>query len=422
MNIYAIVTVVMLFIGLYSTSHNSLEKKNLDELVIYVSNHIENLNMELKNSGFDIEVNKFDSYNITICKYDDNYVDGKFLLFDNGLFYLLIGDGATLYDYGTSIANDKITAIKNKDVFYNELTNEYYFLDGSDIYSLDNYDYYKSKITTPCGNKKIFAGQSKAGEGYIYDTSSYVKDRYGDKYKLIKSNSLNYYTSTKGKTSYPMEGFEQSLLSCYTDSGTLSGENNCCTVAPYTIARFIMRSKYRKKGYADNNVEIYNPKVEEPDLYKEKIESGKYEILASNRRYWCELYRNFRRKAYEKYGKVEDLTIWQSSALLENVMADYYGISLNAIEELAWGIYLSKMPNEIDDNKPLMWTSVGGTYDNHIVSVAGYEIWEKTQKILFFTQKVHIIIGEVRDNYSTSARYYDFIGFTGAACFVRIDF
>ncbi|MBQ9449302.1 MAG: hypothetical protein IJU60_05455 [Acholeplasmatales bacterium] len=311
--------------------------ESLDNICEYIDNHIDDFNSILKLNGYDLVVNNIENYDITIDSVDGNF-DGKILFINSKEFYFTIGEGLILYDYGFYASDLMYKYAKNGQLIFNVITG-YFYRDGDSIVSLNGYD---SNCEYLCGNDH-YEGQATnmSGAGGIENPDLYIKTRYGDGWILDSENTLTYRTNSY-EPYKRMEGFEQNNYNCYywdDRAGNQVFEGNCCVVAPFTVARYILRKLYSYTNYAYANVELYDPRSEERDYFLSKNivdeGAGNYLEPESNRR-WCELYRRIRRTAYQEFGKTEYLTIFQSSAVLEKVMNHYY-ITVDANENVDWG-------------------------------------------------------------------------------------
>ena len=217
-----------------------------------------------------------------------------------------------------------------------------------------------------------------------------------------------------------MEGFDLNDYSCYREedsAGNIYSEGNCALVASYTIANFWMKSRH--KDINCYNKLVYNPFVEEKDLFFQRLYSTNYNVVNPEDRNWPELYRRMRHTCYELFGRVEHLTEWNASTLVERTL-NIYNVKVNMIEECMES-YSKNVPNEILHNRPVLLAVCNNSvYKNHMLTICGYEKWKALQKFWIFTLETDLILAKVKDGWNIETRYFNFSTHHDDLTFCRI--
>ena len=77
---------------------------------------------------------------------------------------------------------------------------------------------------------------------------------------------------------------------------------------------------------------------------------------------------------------------------------------------------------EINDGKPLLWSTTNDTYGPHTMAVAGYAHYHKVINFWLFTVIFEKLFYEIRDGWSAERRYYDMSGHLGLAAIISFDY
>lgn len=395
---------------------------SVESTIQFINSSFDSLTNYLYSTGYDINIYKMEDYDIQISSITGEE-KGKILLFNDGEFYMTISDDSLLYSCDFKADDSFVDNARSGKLVYNVITGYLKYDEKNKTYVPDGE--YISDYPFACFS--AYKGQESPGAGRISNPDIYVSDRYGEGWAKDSEKTLTYEIRQNGPQKN-MEGFSQFNLSCYytnNSNGDPLSEGNCCTVAPFTIIRYLMRKYHRDDNYADSHYEVYNPEIEEPNIYNNKNigqPNSPFFLRSEHDRRWCELYRRTRKKTYDMYGTVEGLNLGQSSGIVEAVMG-LYGDSIDGIEEINWQVHLNDYISEINRDMPLMWSIMGGDYNGpHTMCVAGYQIWSRTSGWWIFQKKEYINLAEVRDGWTTEQRYFDFKAFVSSGAFVRFAY
>ena len=313
----------------------------------------------------------------------------------------------------------------------------FYYSNNEYVSTKFNIDSDESIINTPLFGKH-YDGQDpdSVGCGNIIDTNLYVASKYGTGWTLEKSNSLS------------MDSYTQYGLSCYLENKIKKdktgveypdqySEGSCWFVSAFHILRYMQKTKWTKMP--DKGTKIsYNPSVQEPNLYHKFFdESGKNKTeklyynnktsfvykreLRSTNIKFEQLYADVRTVVNDKFKKVDGGTVSETAAIIERV-AKKYGYNVDARENPAWAVSIGDGTASINSSKPFLWSTSCDTYGSHAMAVCGYKRYTKTTGWWIFKSEESKLFFELRDGWSTSARYFDISGYVGFGAFITLHF
>ncbi len=341
-------------------------------------------------------IDKTGEGNINSCKFYDIEINevsdvfqGVYIDFNGHNGYVVTGENLTVYEFeveGMSLNDDFVKS----NLVYDVLSGFSY--DGIVRESVDDLPMYGGYDTTING---VNSG------GYITDAEAYVRDEYHDDYRIYKSENASTMT---GQSQWPHSVYIKNGMS----------EGNCGVLAAYNL---LMHYRYERSYYSlpyGKTYRYYDPSTEEIALYNQKKSEGGYSIYDTedngSQRRWSYLYIETRQESINVTGKVEGLTSWQTRDILNNVMSNNgYSTRFKVIE--IWS--MSTVTSRIDDGEALIWGTIGSTYGNHLMMISGYDIFVRTQRILFVNVKYYKDFFELRDGHNSTATYYDFNGVNG---------
>lgn len=323
---------------------------------------------------------------ITIVTYDDEdnelSENGLFLDFDDNNGYVVVGPSYQLYELETDLESP-FSDIGEYERYYIEGSGFFYLDDDGnfiDVSSDSNFDTNGSK-------SKSYKGQLANGCGRIYDTESYIRNRYGWFYRKISSHEIQ------------MERYNQYNMSVYLqfdqDERDWYSEGNCWMIAGYHVLQYLADIQIMNAPLSSQNT-IYYPKASEPEIYYEYFDGygnsryyyirddGVYmDLYKLNLRYnqtdffFPELYTETRKYINDNYQKCESGTLDEDCAMIQNI-SYMHGLNLNYDIHSNWKSYVTKGIQEIKQDKPLIWRTSNCTYGAHQTAVCAYETYQKT--------------------------------------------
>ena len=403
--ILKLLTIITLLIGVSSISLK--EDISKEEISYYLENNLSELNKELKREGYDIILYEAKSYNIKVYTYEE-CIDSIITLYNYGEFYFNYTDNLVLFDYGTNFNDEYKTYLYDNKLIYKTLESKYYYIENDELKSFEKYDEEAIRNATYCASGPE---EGFANNGTLQNTELYMKARYSKDAKLKEKKSIRYKKQmfynipvTIERYEY-MQGFDMSKLSCYADSNNASDEGSCVLISAYTIANYWMKSRH--EDINTDTKDIYNPENEEPNMRINYLNRGDH-VVDENRRIWPELYRRMRHICYERYGKIENLTNWDSSTIIERTLKTY-DVNVDSIEGFA-DMYAFTIITEVGNNNPVLLGVLNNSvYGNHLMVICGYELWSYKEKFLFFSLPKELLLAEVKDGWTEESRYFNFI-------------
>lgn len=376
-----------------------------------------------------------DKFAITVKKKGKKEETGVFMDFDNDNGYAVKGEDYKLYDLQTS--GESPYKGKTFDACSYSVKGEYFYTQGELTLSVNNENNgEESFIYEETQDSKHYEGQDKGktGNGCIVNLDAYVHDKYGKSWKLSDSRSLE------------MKGYDQLKLSCYIEQEFVDGkvvgvgsEENCWVVSAYTILQYMADSKWDNVPKSSELPIIYDPFEEEPEIYSLFFEdkegtknnsdflgydsSGNavYRYRKKADISFPELYTDVRRFVSGRYEKINKGSIFSSVEIIEKV-AESYGHDVVSYIHFLWGAYAEAATKEINDGKPLLWSTTNDTYGPHTMAVAGYAHYHKVINFWLFTVIFEKLFYEIRDGWSAERRYYDMSGHLGLAAIISFDY
>lgn len=373
-------------------------------------------------------------FSITVDECGEIY-DGVFIDFDGSNGYAVIGNNYDILDFVT-YGDSPYINIEADEYYFSSTCGYFYFSeecnDYLSVYPSNNADenFVHQEIFT-----KTYAGQESGykGCGAIIDTYAYVQDKYGNGWSL----GNNY--------SFSMVGFDMDYLSCYSENSIVNnsvhnngGEGNCWIVSAYHVLQWLADSNRFTRMPSSLSYLLYYPNSREPAIYSRYFDKQgnnlspklyynngnnfvyKYE-LKNLSFYFPNLYARVRNHVNSQYGRVNSGSIWNSSEIIESV-AGNYGYNVDAVEHVFWGAYANRATSKLDDDIPLLWSTLSGTYGSHTMAVCGYKYYEKETGWWIFKHKEYKLFYELRDGWWTAPRYYDVSGHCGPSAIVSLNF
>lgn len=399
-----IVGLVISLIGTYTTyqNQNNIEPSDYYVGASYIEDHLEdfvgNVNQELCTSDSKFYCNYIENKIVVNVLDDENYSEGILLDFDESNGYLLLTDNFNILNFELN-GESPFKGIVATEYYYSIYGGYFYKLDG-EIISVKQNANNEREIFDETKERKHIDGQldDKTGNGCIYDPDTYIQSYYGNSYKLVASKSLL------------MKRYDQFDLSCYIFNDY--SEGNCGLVSAYHVLQFLQKSRWDSMP-SSSNTTLYDPYIYEPDLYFKRFDlTGKplYEGLRkqdnSVLEQWPELYKVTRMHCASKYGTVENLTVNQTSAIIENV-AKMYDYTVDAQEEVMYKLHLDKGINNLNNNTPLCYSvSNDETYGSHTMAVCGYRKYQGKKKIMFFDTVDTVLLYELADGWQSDDSPY----------------
>lgn len=107
--------------------------------------------------------------------------------------------------------------------------------------------------------------------------------------------------------------------------------------------------------------------------------------------------------------------------IVKNV-AKSYGHDIDVDIHFLWGAYAEDGTKEINDGRPLVWSTKNGTYGSHTMAVCGYAHYHKVINFWFFTVIFERLFYKIQDGWDSAPRYYDMSGYVGFAAIVSFDY
>ena len=295
---------------------------------------------------------------------DDESFEGILLDFNDDNGYLLVKSDNEIIDIKNT-GKSPFEGITADEYFYS-VYGIYSYRIADEIAVIDHP--YDSSILEQPMQRRHYAGQegNVSGYGLIYNTKAYVEDCYGTNVTLVKKASL------------PMDRFDQYDLSCYIFDN--SSEANCGLVSVYHVLQYLSDTFWTNLPQFSNRCEFYDPYIYEPSVYfkyfnlcgeaiKERVVKQEWNIVS----HWPVLYKELRMLCASRYNKIDDLNIWNSCWLLEN-MASRYGYEVDAKCEILYKLFLNSANSRLDNGMPLLFSVLWDTcYGDHTMAVCGYE-------------------------------------------------
>lgn len=254
--------------------------------------------------------------------------------------------------------------------------------------------------------------EKESGNGKIFDTSSYVKDKYGSEYTEYSSSSIG------------MDGYNQFELSAYESIGVNDGsysEGNCWIVSAFHILQYLAKTKYTNMYF---NYEIgYDAEQNEPNIYAKHFDSDgncreqiqksdgticeKWEL--TNNRFPL-LYALIREYVDGKFEKCDDGYIWETRDIIKYICS-IFNNSIDIDTHYDWCFYADYIVNEISNSRPALWFTLYDTYGSHAMAVCGYKYYKRERKFGFFTYSIYKLFYELKDGHAKESRWFDISGF-----------
>jgi hypothetical protein len=342
-------------------------------------------------------------------------IKGTFLDFNNSEGFATLGPDFTFYDFQDK-GQSPFKYISNiSTILFNPLSGYQYIDKNGSLNST------KEKGVN-CGCKSEQTDSTghvdhKTGAGCIGNVDEYLNSTCGGGWILKHSMHLE------------MQPFNQLDLSVYLtkEKDGISSEGNCCLIAPYEIAQYFQKEKWDNAPSA-NDRRNYNPRIEEKKLYDERVNSDgsmKNSNMFLNKNSFCswpEMYIKARTNTIQRYGKCEDLSIWDSRDIVRDLGASY-GHDVGFFDHADWGVYAASVPTEISNNRPLLWSMTSNTYSNHTTALCGYEMYTKQEGWGIFKNSKAKLFFELCDDWSaTSTRFFDSTAYFGFGELVRFTY
>lgn len=370
-----------------------------------------------------------DYFPITISYLGDK-LEGYFWDFDGENGYAVLGNNFQFHDFSISGESPYKDYDSNNYFYSNGL---YYYMKNDEYYSTNDQLNTDDCYSVMCGGG--YSGQEKnaSGCGKIINTDSYVNDRYSNEYKLVKNKSLNM----KGYTQYNLSAYEHRKI--INDDVAYYSEGNCWAVSAYIVLQYLQENKWKSMPSANTTfnymISACEPKIysnfyeEQHRGYKNISGSLSYDnntksiyrvAQKSSFLYFPSLWADVRKFCNERWGKIDDGTIFETSEIIEKI-ASKYGYNVDAKEHMAWGSYMDSGVSKIESGLPIIWSTASGTYGSHTMAVCGYKYYEKKSSWWIFSNTSTVLFYELRDGYVAQPRYYDMSAYVGFGGIISLE-
>ena len=329
-------------------------------------------------------------------------VVGTYMDFDGDNGYMVIVNGNDVLKW--EVRGD-LQYLKTQNVAYYSTADGFgYCSDGKFApFEVLDKEYSDFAVDTP------YNGQIYAGEGGITGCDAYIADRYDSNYTV---DSFNWLT---GNFWYMVQG-EFSIYD-FVDNGVVVGEGNCGLSSVYALLNYLKTS----------NKCTNFPSLSEKITYYAGNDSF-YSQYASNSNYIInspivlpELYWTVRDTAVRKLGYRTGSVNAQSFDELIEWVSECYQEDVNATTHILGG-FENCVRSEINASNPVLLAVDNSiTYGNHAMVVTGYRVYVKTTTILGINFKDYVYLLRVNDNWSGTARYFDFTAFNSTYSFITVE-
>lgn len=133
------------------------------------------------------------------------------------------------------------------------------------------------------------------------------------------------------------------------------------------------------------------------------------------------LYLSVRNYAIKNYNyKVSGTNPFNIGNIIKGVANEYGYNSIKTSHILIWS-YDGQVLSEINAGYPTIWNCANSsTYGSHSMVVTGYKQYRKTTTILGIKFYSYVDLMQVNDNWSSSARYFDFTNYGAFGSFVKV--
>lgn len=376
-----------------------------------LSNYICN-NLELLSKAINQEEGNEDlCFNATYCEeripvYVTSLdVDGIYLDFNgNNGYMVVVDDGVVAFETKGDLAY-----LKGLDKCYYSLSDKFVYYDArSNIVPYEPRPVLTSEELEKIVLEKKYLGQEQAGDGTITNPDLYVKDKYGSEYSASKSNSL-----------FRFEYMDQYDLSIYHEikNGVPYSEGNCVLSSIYALMNYLQSSGKYPKLPASTQKTSYD--ATKDAFYKTYASKSNYSIETPKT--LPKLYLSIRNYAVKNYGyKVGSVFIFNIEDIIKGV-AKEYGYKLIKTNHIVCWTYENQVIKEINSGYPTLWNCTNSsTYKNHTLVVTGYKQYRKVRKFLGVKFYSYVNLMQVNDNWSNSARYFDFTNYVAFGTFVKV--
>lgn len=257
----------------------------------------------------------------------------------------------------------------------------------------------------------VYNGQLKNGDGFIYDISSYVSDRYPN-YKFVKSNYLKGYewVSQFDTSVYTINSYKEgdSHASYYASEGnctinaTYSMLSNLPTVKNYngkmwrynqSILAGLNPMDYSNAVYADRQYASYGNKVLKNSYYDETKKANYFEYSEVNPltnvygkktiKNMPTLYMQLRNIGIDKgYKPDEGLAISAAETMIEGVNS-LYGNNIDMVKSTSNESVVSNLDYGIPS---IISTNGSESFSNHAMAVYGYALYSYKKNVMWWTE------------------------------------
>ncbi len=370
------------------------------ELIDFIGGNLEKLSKEyFKETEEAFEAESIENYATVFIIGEDVFATYIDFNDDNG--YMVVTPDFNLYEF---VAKGDLVYLKNIDFVYYSPSGGFKYYDKS----LHEYVSFERKecVTEEFG-ETVYAGQRKAGDGYIYDIDAYVADRYSN------------YTYEREHSIKPYEHINQFDTSIYIkrDKG-ISSEGNCVLNAAYSVLNCWKKQGYCPSLPSSSDVIRYDPTVREPK-HETNLAAG---WIVNDTSLWSKdakavygnmvidnvpkLYADVRQVVYEK-GYPYDLN--GTNLGLFNANAAY--ILMYTLQKYSYFPKISNMGNDLSVMEffftthgaaQLLVVSDSSTYKNHAMACIGYKKYKYKSGWWIFSSTKYAHFVEVDDGHSYS--------------------
>lgn len=335
--------------------------------------------------------------------------EGLYVDFDGNNGYMIIVDDYSIHAFETK---GDIEYIKELEYTYYSIYDGFLYVDEDGNYLPYEFNHMsESDIETYIqeGLGGSYSGQSKGTDGCIYSPDAYVKSRYGDGYvvKSGDSKSLKNYNF--------VEQWDLSIYYQIKSDGKYS-EGNCVLSSCYSLLNYLQSTgKYPNLPKSSSETSYDATK---DSFYKKYSSNSSYEIETPKT--LPTLYCKIRNYAVKNYGyEVGNVNPFNIGSIIKGV-AKSYGYNLTTSDIIIW-TYEDQVVKEINGGHPIIWNMANSTsYGPHTTVVTGYRTYTKTTTILGINFYSYVQLMQLNDNWSSSARYFDFTNYSAFGSFVQV--
>ena len=334
--------------------------------------------------------------------------EGIYLDFNGDNGYMILVDGNDVIAWETT---GDLDYLKGLNSTYYSIFDGFGYYEGTQFLPYDREYLTEEELQSiNFSSNKPYEGQNSTGDGDIVSPTSYVSDRYGSGYKVESGDSKSLPKSF----SY----FKQWDLSIYyeTKDGSEFSEGNCTLSSIFALMNYLKTSgKYTSLPSASSKTSY---DATDDSFYTKYKNKSNYRIDTPKE--LPNLYLAIRQYAVDNYGyEVSETNPFNITTIIKDI-GKKYGETISANHVLVWS-YESQVVDQIDAGYPVIINVANSsTYGSHSMVVTGYSLYTKTTDAGGLNIKDYVKLIKVNDNWSGSARYFDFTNYVALGSFVTV--